>query len=52
MCNCAYNQFQYNLFDVNFHSCSLSLTHVLKEFDMINNKTSPGPDMISNRFFI
>lgn len=29
----------------------LSITDVLNEFDLITAKTSPGPDMILNRFF-
>jgi len=41
-----------NLVDINLHSCTLSITDVINEFDIINNKTSPGPDMISNCFFI
>lgn len=40
-----------NLVDINLHSCTLNISDVLNEFDIINNKTSPGPDMISNCFF-
>jgi len=44
--------FSNNIVDINLHSCTLSITDVLNEFDTINNKTCPGPDMISNLFFI
>lgn len=36
---------------VNLQSCLLSITDVLNEFYLITTKTSPAPDMISNRFF-
>lgn len=44
--------FSNNIVDINLHSCTLNITDVLNEFDTINNKTCPGPDMISNLFFI
>jgi len=40
-----------NSAEVNLHSCQISLTDILNEFDLITNKNNPGPDMISNLFF-
>lgn len=40
-----------NSAQVNLHSCLLSITDGLTEFDFITNKTTPDPDIISNRFF-